>query len=645
MKPITVKKLENSRGLAWFPVGISETVMAANSSTRGMMRPHHNRSPPFLVIGLAVVVIILGFNYWSLSSRNNDLAKELQDFQDKFRISALKKLSSERRSEQLVVKVQDLENIINKNKAAEINEKQKLAKDISRRNADVATMQDQLYKYKSQVIALNKSHAELLAKKVECPKCPSVQQGVTMECSTAMNLYRENILRRVNSLCGAQAAEVMKLKMQVPGQVPNAGFAVNNPRTVNQQPNEKQQLDVNKPNVIHQSNVLQLNEQKRAQDNAILDTREHQQLHGVNDVVKSPPVVVDINGQKVNAQSLNLPNENKVNIPAVQVQHPVQQQQQQQPRDSFDASIIKNGGIVKQDNVAESNLRNPSPLEQNIQQRNLPANQGQVNVPVNQLVPNNLPVNQGWDDVRIQQDNKNNNLAAPQADISNNKVPVGNQVVGNVPNAPAGEQHINANPLGMKQIDQHKKEVKMVEREALKVKKDDFSVKNNMLEKPRLPQIPKDSKTIPESLRNNANRLEKFQQKLLPDAKDLADNDILKSHRSGPREQVKGFKLTNNLKDPAEFKVEKQRKAVDDLTVGHSDYKMGGDDDEDKPGGVDEEKEGEEHFDEAAKKDQKHAALESPLKLDKELNAVDAAVRERHAQKLDNASDTDFRPM
>ena len=126
----------------------------APSNPRGLMRPHHSRSPPFLVIGLAVVVIILGFNYWSLSSRNSELGRDLQSFQDKFRITALKKMSTDRQNEQLLIKVRDLETSLEKAKNSENQKVLMHSQEISKKVAEVAMMQDQLMNAKSELIDL-----------------------------------------------------------------------------------------------------------------------------------------------------------------------------------------------------------------------------------------------------------------------------------------------------------------------------------------------------------------------------------------------------------------------------------------------------------------------------------------------------------
>lgn len=67
------------------------------------------RSPPFLVIGLLVALIILGFNYWNLSSSNASLSSTNMDLQDQIRILTSKKLSEEQGKRDVERKYQLLE--------------------------------------------------------------------------------------------------------------------------------------------------------------------------------------------------------------------------------------------------------------------------------------------------------------------------------------------------------------------------------------------------------------------------------------------------------------------------------------------------------------------------------------------------------
>lgn len=51
-----------------------------------MIRRGGGRAPPVILIGLLVMLAILGFNYWLLSSQNADLQQELEKLQAEVKI-------------------------------------------------------------------------------------------------------------------------------------------------------------------------------------------------------------------------------------------------------------------------------------------------------------------------------------------------------------------------------------------------------------------------------------------------------------------------------------------------------------------------------------------------------------------------------
>lgn len=51
-----------------------------------MIRRGGGRAPPVILIGLLVMLVILGFNYWLLSSQNADLQQELEKLQAEVKI-------------------------------------------------------------------------------------------------------------------------------------------------------------------------------------------------------------------------------------------------------------------------------------------------------------------------------------------------------------------------------------------------------------------------------------------------------------------------------------------------------------------------------------------------------------------------------
>jgi hypothetical protein len=87
--------------------------MAANG--RGNMRPQ-SRSPPFLITGLVVALVILGANYWNLSSSNASLSAEVADLQDQIRVVSSNKINIQRKNENAMLRVRDIEIELNKKK-------------------------------------------------------------------------------------------------------------------------------------------------------------------------------------------------------------------------------------------------------------------------------------------------------------------------------------------------------------------------------------------------------------------------------------------------------------------------------------------------------------------------------------------------
>ncbi|CAG0893963.1 unnamed protein product [Darwinula stevensoni] len=55
--------------------------MAVIEMVRGSLRPGNGRSPPFVIIGLVIIIGILGFNYWGLSTLNADLVSQVKKFE------------------------------------------------------------------------------------------------------------------------------------------------------------------------------------------------------------------------------------------------------------------------------------------------------------------------------------------------------------------------------------------------------------------------------------------------------------------------------------------------------------------------------------------------------------------------------------
>lgn len=86
---------------------ISPLLAKMASNGRGGLRPAGStRSPPFIVIGLLVVIAILAFNYWNMSSRNNFLNSERQTLTEKYKMATLQKITTDKKNEKMLSQVQ-----------------------------------------------------------------------------------------------------------------------------------------------------------------------------------------------------------------------------------------------------------------------------------------------------------------------------------------------------------------------------------------------------------------------------------------------------------------------------------------------------------------------------------------------------------
>ena len=98
--PVAVKSTKRSTVFVEVVSGeyMLEEKMAAGSTARGQMRPHSSKSPPFLLVGLFVVIAILGFNYWNASTKYAFSRKQVIQLGDKYQELNLKKQGIEKRN-------------------------------------------------------------------------------------------------------------------------------------------------------------------------------------------------------------------------------------------------------------------------------------------------------------------------------------------------------------------------------------------------------------------------------------------------------------------------------------------------------------------------------------------------------------------
>ncbi|KAK2183481.1 hypothetical protein NP493_310g00013 [Ridgeia piscesae] len=112
--------------------------MAVGGSARGQMRPHSSKSPPFLLVGLFVVIAILAFNYWNASTKYAFSRKQVIRLSDKYQELNLKKQGIEKRNLDL---------------ADELNErKTEVMKCIAKNSADTTNCENRIRREKDEVL-------------------------------------------------------------------------------------------------------------------------------------------------------------------------------------------------------------------------------------------------------------------------------------------------------------------------------------------------------------------------------------------------------------------------------------------------------------------------------------------------------------
>ncbi|XP_073242257.1 uncharacterized protein [Porites lutea] len=114
------------------------------------------RGPSFILVGLVVVVIILFYSYWGVSSKNNKLLRDVSVLQDRLRVLAARKLTSDKKSSALVTQLTQLQ-----------GEKDKVDVDLKTKDSQVSDVKMRLKEKEQELAALlakEKFYNEELAK-------------------------------------------------------------------------------------------------------------------------------------------------------------------------------------------------------------------------------------------------------------------------------------------------------------------------------------------------------------------------------------------------------------------------------------------------------------------------------------------------
>ncbi|KAK3578270.1 hypothetical protein CHS0354_010471 [Potamilus streckersoni] len=216
--------------------------MAANN--RGGMRPQ-GRSPPFLAVGLFVALCILGFNYWSMSSRNAELGNEITLLESEVRVLSAKKVSAEKRSESVLDKVKDLEDILKKERNNYGNKEAELAecnKNLHQKEEELIEVREEVENFKSVSSSCEENKKSLQAEierlKAEVANQASAAQQAANACSESgckqyVDQFRTKILDVLFKIYGLGIIQTLRGSGIDVGTYPNNAVQSNQPQGPN----------------------------------------------------------------------------------------------------------------------------------------------------------------------------------------------------------------------------------------------------------------------------------------------------------------------------------------------------------------------------------------------------------------------------
>ncbi|XP_042223426.1 uncharacterized protein LOC121867516 [Homarus americanus] len=122
-----------------------------------MIRRGSGRTPPFIVVGLVIIILIFGFNYWTLSSQNADAQQELEKLQAEIKISAMKQEQSDNKNAALQETVHEMDGLSAKLKK-KLEEGENFLKnkeqDNSKKTYEITDLKNKLIKMQERIETL-----------------------------------------------------------------------------------------------------------------------------------------------------------------------------------------------------------------------------------------------------------------------------------------------------------------------------------------------------------------------------------------------------------------------------------------------------------------------------------------------------------
>ena len=79
------------------------------ASSNGVITFRAGRGPSFILVGLVLIVVILFYSYWGVSSKNSKLLKDVSILQDRLRVLAARKLTADKKGSALITQITQLQ--------------------------------------------------------------------------------------------------------------------------------------------------------------------------------------------------------------------------------------------------------------------------------------------------------------------------------------------------------------------------------------------------------------------------------------------------------------------------------------------------------------------------------------------------------
>ncbi|XP_047498407.1 uncharacterized protein LOC125045257 isoform X4 [Penaeus chinensis] len=156
-----------------------------------MLRRGTGRTPPFILVGLVVIGLILAFNCWTLSSQNSDLQQEIEKIQAEVKISAVKQEQSEKKNAALGETIHEMEELSGKLKQKLKDEDDALSKSDKNnreKSYEITSLKNQVAKFEEQILSLTQQVEE---REVELSKAKETNTHLASERDDAVEAIAE----------------------------------------------------------------------------------------------------------------------------------------------------------------------------------------------------------------------------------------------------------------------------------------------------------------------------------------------------------------------------------------------------------------------------------------------------------------------